>query len=189
MEAFDIKKLRWERLKTKTFDGVKINSAVAQHDFTGLTPAIGADPGRNWGISFVIPVTLRSRLRVYNLFAYWGTMPQMKKTQDYMYTIRDFVKKWIPENHPAKVCMIEGSSYERYGREGLEQMRLGFYEGFRELGFDVSYVPPNTPRKAVFGNGRIKAKEVWLELKGDAAASAAIALYASGYTYNKESNG
>ena len=86
--------------------------------------------------------------------------------------------------------MVEGPSYsERFGQIALEQQRLGFYEGARELGYDVSYVAPKTPRKICLGNGNLKAKDLWLEINGNGAAAGLIALYGGGYKYTKEEHG
>ena len=184
----NIKKLEWMRGESEYFGDMKIQHAVAQTSFQDLRPAIGVDPGRNWGIGFVLPQnhTVLGHLG-YSLSTYWGTMPKEDKTQDYFHKIRDFVKLWIPPKCPAKIVMVEGSSYgDRYGQQMLEQTRLGFYEAFRELGFPVEYCPPTVCRKAVFGNGRIKGKEVWLSTNGNGADAGVLALYGAGYQYNKE---
>ena len=181
----DIKKLEWLKGESEYFGDMKIQHAIAQHSFRDLQPAIGVDPGRNWGIGFVLPQDhpVLGHLG-YSLSTYWGTMPKEDKTQDYFHKIRDFVKLWIPPKCPAKIVMVENAAFNApYGREYLEQIRLGFYEAFRELGFPVEYVNPQTPRLKVLGGGRNKGKEIWLSINGNAADAAVIALYASGYLY------
>lgn len=184
----DIKDLRFTDNTYDKFGDMKIGHAYAKYTFSGVTPAIGVDPGRNWGIAFVVPNNLDPSMDAgYRLSCYWGKVPKEDNTQDYFHKIRDFVMAWMPKNCPAKIVMIEGASYgDKFGQATLEQCRLGFYEAFREMGCDVKYVSPLTPRKNVFGNGRVSAKTTFLDLDHNAADAACIALYASGYRYEEE---
>lgn len=178
----DILDLRWSKGEPEAFGEMKIRWATADHLFTDeLIPSVGVDPGRNWAIAFVTP-----KGEGFELATYWATMPKEVDSQDYFHKIRDFVKAWVPSEFPYRVAMVEGSSYgDRYGQQLLEQCRLGFYEAFRELGCEVSYVSPKTPRKWVLGNGNINSKGVWLDLNHNGADAACIALYAGGYKHPK----
>lgn len=180
----NIMDLVWNRGQPEAFSEMKIRWARADHVFTDdLVPAVGVDPGRNWAVAFVSPVD-----GGFSLTTYWAQMPQEENSQDYFHKIRDFVKDWVPSCFPYKVAMVEGSSYgDRFGQQLLEQCRLGFYEAFRELGCEVSYVSPKTPRKHVLGNGNINSKTIWLDLNHNGADAAVIALHASGYKYKEDS--
>jgi len=183
----DIKDLRFTEPSKIEHDGVKIKHSYAKYTFSDLTPAIGVDPGRNWGIAFVRPNNINPIMDAgYGLSVYWGTMPKEEHSQDYFHKIRDFVTSWLKGKCNTKIVMVEGASYgDKYGQNALEQCRLGFYEAFREMGADVEYVAPLTPRKHVFGNGRLSAKNIWLDLNHNAADAACIALYGGGYQYDK----
>ena len=186
-DSFNIQKLRWTKGESECFNGMKIQHALANHSFTGLQCAIGVDPGLNWGMAFVLGQNhLPFGKDLFTLTAYWGKIPHEEVEQNYFHKIRDFVKMWLPPKVPAKVVMVEGAAHgERFGQTQLERCRLGFYEAFRELGYNVEYCPPLTCRKAVFGNGRVKGKEVWLDCNGNASDAAVLALFGSGYYYDK----
>lgn len=181
--SFDITKLRWTKGESEYFGEMKIQHAIANHQFSGLQCAIGVDPGLRWGLGFVLGQDhLPFGKNSYTLSAYWGRMPKTEQDQDYFHQIRDFIKLWLPPKCPAKIVMIENAAFNAtFGREALERCRLGFYEAFRELGYPVEYVNPQTPRRAVFGNGRIKGKETFLEIDPNGADACVIALYAGGY--------
>ena len=184
-DSFDIKKLRWLKGESESFESMKIQHATANHSFTGLQCAIGCDPGLNWGISFVLGQGhLPFGKDIYTLSTYWGKMPHEDIEQNYFHKIRDFVKMWIPPKVPAQVVMVEGASFgDKFGQTQLERCRLGMWEAFRELGYKVEYCPPLTCRKAVFGNGRIKGKEVFLDINWNGADAAVLALYGAGYKH------
>lgn len=187
-DSFDISKLRWMKGESEYFGTMRINHATAQHSFQNLQCAIGVDPGRRWGMAFVLENIHPTFGSVgFTLSTYWGIVPKEEHTQDYFHAIRDFVKLWLPPKCPARIVMIEGASYaDRYGQAMLEQCRLGFYEAFRELCYLVEYVPPMTPRKAVFGNGRTAAKNIWLDIDGNASDASCLALYGGNYKYTPD---
>ena len=153
---------------------MKIRYAVADTDFPDYNNAVGIDPGRNWGIGLLVDGVL---------YSYWGQFPKCKLATDYHIMASDFILEWLPADLPAKVAIVEGPSYnEMYGQVALEDIRLGFFMAFKSLGYDVCYVAPQSVRKAVFGNGRIKARDVWLDLpNNNGSDGAALALYGGGY--------
>ena len=155
------------------FDGMKIHHALAEYRFTTTHPAIGVDPGRRWGLSFLDDGIL---------YAYWGTFPKVEHHQEYYGVVEDFVRRWIPPKCRADVVMVEGPAYgEVFGQPLLEDIRLGFYQGFKNRGYKVEYVSPQTARKVSLGNGRTKASEIFLSIDKNAADAAAICLYAGGF--------
>jgi len=154
-----------------------IHHAIAQYIFRDVDDAIGIDPGRNWGISIISGGIL---------FTYWGKLPKMV-APDYHNYITCWLNGWFSPNFTAKVAVIEGAAYgAMYSREMLEDVRLGLYDGMKELGKDVSYVPPMKIRRQVLGNGRLKASDILLSIDPNGADSVAIALYAGGYRHQCE---
>lgn len=152
---------------------MKIGYAIADAKFDGLINAIGIDPGRNWGCGILWDGVL---------YSYWGTFPKCDEAIGYHYTAERFITEWLPVDIPIKVAIVEGASYnDKYGQVMLEDVRTGFHRGLTELGFDISFVAPQSARKQVFGNGRTKAGDVWLQLNHNGADGSALALYGGGY--------
>jgi hypothetical protein len=143
--------------------------------------AIGIDPGTRWGIGILLSGKLISM---------WGTFPKEEHDYEYFYVARSFVEDWIPhcvESGTIRIAMIEGASYgSQWKQPLLEDVRLGFKVGLDTLGYDVTYVPPKSINKRVFGNGNIAAKKTWLGINGNGADAAAVALYAGGFSYEEE---
>lgn len=153
---------------------MKIRYAVADTDFPDYDNAVGIDPGRNFGLSTLLNGTLMT---------YWGKFPKCELSTDYHIMASDFIKEWLPVDLPVQIVMVEGPSYgDMYGQVLLEDVRLGFFMAFKSLGYDVQYVAPLRVRKAIFGNGKIKARDVWLDLPdNNSSDAAAIALYGGGF--------
>ncbi len=152
-----------------------IHHAIAQYLFRDVDDAIGVDPGKNWGISV---------LSGGILFVYWGKLPKMEYP-DYPEYLANFVSGWFSPNFTATMATIEGAAYGAiYGRESLEDIRVGLYIAFKELGKEVLYIPPLKIRRGVFGDGKIKASDIWLSINPNGADSAAIALYTGGYRFD-----
>lgn len=174
--------LKWLLGETDIAGDIKLNHATACYNFgTDLTPAVGIDPGRNFGVAFLLPHPL-DPAQGLTLTTYWGRFPLSDYHPEYFNAVKKFLYAWLPPKCPAKVCMIEGPAYSaRYSQPLLEDVRLGFYISFQELGYEVYYVSPTAARKAVFGNGRRKASQIWVNINGNAADAAAIALYAGGF--------
>ena len=158
------------------WNDMTIKHAVANYKFRELGDAIGIDPGINWGLTMLVDGIM---------FTYWGTLPKMNAPDRHNYICR-FITAWFPPKCPANIVMIEGAAYgAKYSREALEDSRLGFYDAFKELGKTVSYAPPLTIRKEVFGKGTIKGNQVFLDINENSADSVAICLYASGYKFKE----
>ena len=170
----ELANLHW--LKHKELDdewgGMRLHHATAERSFD-CADAIGVDPGRNWGIGIITNGMVS---------VWWGKMIAQQYDYDYFQYAKQFITEWFPKKHPAKKVLVEGPSYgSPYKQPMLEDVRLGFLQGFIELGKEVEYIPPQTVRKGVFGNGRTKASNLWLGIAPDAADAAAIALYSGNY--------
>ncbi len=174
----------WIKGDSEYYGDMRVKHARADYQFTDLSPVIGVDPGRNWGLSLILQ-TFRYPI-TYDLYVYWGTLPKEEVTHKYFDSVQKFINLWLPPNTDIKVVCVEGASYgERFGQVMLEDVRLGFVKAFENMGMKVTLVPPLTARKAVFGNGKIKASSIWLDINRNAADAAAIALYAAGFRKEK----
>ena len=174
----NLAEINWLQHKELNEDwkGMKLKHAMSEKPFPMCENAIGIDPGsRNFGMGIITDGALS---------VYWGTIPKQEHSHlvfDYIY---DFVVNWFPPLHTSKVCCVEGASYsEHFGQINLEDARLAFVQGFKALGKEVILVPPLTARKVVMGNGRLKASDVWLQINGNAADGACLALYGGGYKH------
>ena len=174
-------KLKWTKNAKEHWNEMALHSATAQHTFYNVAPAIGVDPGKNFGLATLSPYP-NDKLGGMMLTTWWSSFPSQEHDYDYFGIVADFVEDWFPKVHPSKVAIIEGAAYgTHFKREYLEDIRLGFLQAFKALGKQVEYVSPMTARKAVFGNGRIKASEVWININGNGADASAICLYAGEY--------
>lgn len=83
------------------------------------------------------------------------------------------------QDYKASVC-IEGASYgDVYRQVELAEIRAACVFWALDHGMDVKIAQPSEIRKAVFGNGTIKGKEIWKDvLSGDAADALACAYFA-----------
>lgn len=149
----------------------RIHRLSAVFPFNSRYGGIGVDPGRNFGITYLSP-------KGYAYVHYGKLMgdEMAVAARDVVYYLQSMYE-WDKQTP----VVIEGAAFgAAYGQVKLEHIRTGFFFGFHTLGFRVSHVPPATARKDVLGNGKKKADEIW-PIKGDAAASLNIALYAAGY--------
>lgn len=76
--------------------------------------------------------------------------------------------------------VIEGASFaDRYRQTELAEIRAAIALWGVNEHLKVQFIPPNTIRKQVFGNGRTKATDYWPSLASfpDAAAALSCALY------------
>lgn len=178
----DLAKVNWSISKElqDEWGGMKIRCATADVIFHDVQDAVGVDPGKNFGLGFLWDGMLTT---------FWATLPTQEHDYEYFGFIQKFMLDWFPKDNPANVAMVEGPSYASlYRQPFLEDCRLGFLMSLQMLGKEVSYVAPQSVRKTVFGNGRIKAANVWYDLTGKAANgadAAAVALFAGGYKYNE----
>lgn len=175
--------LDWQIEDTKyTWNRMKIGRAVAVQPFSmSYVNAIGIDPGIRWGLGILLNGVLISM---------WGSFPKEEHDYDYFYVARKFISDWIPhcvETGMIRIAIIEGASYgSQWKQPLLEDVRLGFKVGLDDLGYNVTYVPPKSVNKRVFGNGNIAAKKTWIGINGNGADAAAVALYAGGFSYEEE---
>lgn len=77
--------------------------------------------------------------------------------------------------------VIEGAAYGKtYRQVELAELRASATMWFHRLGSYTKIIAPNSIRKCVFDNGKLKAHEVWyLKDAPDAVAALACAYYAS----------
>ena len=76
---------------------------------------------------------------------------------------------------------VEGSAFSMpYRNTELAEARiveaLWFVDNFHIPPENCVFIQPNTMRKQVFGNGKLRAEEQWPELEPDAASSLAVAI-------------
>lgn len=83
------------------------------------------------------------------------------------------------QDYKASAC-IEGASYgDVYRQVELAEIRAACVFWALEHGMDVKIAQPSEIRKAVFGNGTIRGKDIWKDvLSGDAADALACAYFA-----------
>lgn len=144
---------------------------------------VGIDPGiRNLGVSIIYPNTYGDidKAQTYHIY-----MPSIDKS-------RVVQGMGIFQSILASLCqyiiilgddldiIIEGAAYSMKGR----QVTMAYYRAtaalyFLKIGKEAKLVSPLTIRKGVFGSGKIKAKEEWTNIPGDASAALACALYAT----------
>lgn len=173
--------MQWETLEWKKnkdyqeWNGMKIRSAEATVALD-LPDAIGVDPGINFGLGI---------FKDEKLTVYWGKFPKQDGDYRYSLLVSNFVHDWVSEYASSITRIaIEGPSFGSHFKQVvLEDVRVGFWLGFKEIGKEAIYVPPATVRKVVFGGGRIKASDLWLTINGNAADAGAVCLYAAGYKY------
>jgi hypothetical protein len=138
-------------------------------------PAWGVDPGVNFGLTVI------ENEKVY---VFHGSLIQDDKPGRYGLLAYQFLRNMMSKFYHRKAALvIEGASYgDQYGQVGLAVVRTGFYLAAaldHHTFADVQIKPPKTIRKAVFGDGTIKAPDEWPTLNRNAADSLAIALYAA----------
>jgi len=74
--------------------------------------------------------------------------------------------------------IIEGSAFgARFRQVELGEARATMAIWGKDHRFDVQIIAPNSIRKNVFGNGKIKAQEVWSGLPNDALAALSCIYY------------
>ena len=80
---------------------------------------------------------------------------------------------------PMYAC-LEGASYgDRYRQVELAEVRAMAMLWCHQHNYETKVVSPLKIRKAVFGNGRVKAQDVWANIPQDAANALACACYAT----------
>jgi Holliday junction resolvasome RuvABC endonuclease subunit len=134
---------------------------------------LGFDPGTtNLGIAVIEPeVNSHATLFQIKLVRRKDAIERMRGIQ---YLMWDCIN-WLSYKYKA---VIEGASFGNpYRQVELAEVRATIALWCLDRG-ESMIIPPNTIRKAVFGNGKIKAHEVWENLPPDAAAALSCAYYA-----------
>lgn len=171
----DWSKATLTKQKKVEFAGLMATCFLADFTSCGIswdpgTDYLGVDPGRYFGVSV---------LGDYGVWVYNGTMP--KGTHDEYGSFAVKLIKDICTLHcltPWDVSIVEGASYgSPFGQVGLAEIRFGFFLGLQEFGLEPKMVAPASVRKAVFGNGKQQAMDIFPILNHNAADSLAIALY------------
>lgn len=133
---------------------------------------VGIDPGT---VNLGICVFLFRKISVYTI-----KLNRDKNPVNRMLNTKKILSYLIPyQEYDSKVC-IEGASYgDVYRQVELAETRAACVFWGVDYGMDVKIAQPSEIRKAVFGNGTIKGKDVWKGiLSGDAADALVCAYYA-----------
>lgn len=139
---------------------------------------VGIDPGTvNLGIAILDIPTIDN-------FVYQAQLHQIRFAQraiDAMGRLKAVQEMLNYLNIPKfkKSVYIEGASYaDKYRQVEMEDVRAASLLWFDQHNSCCDVVAPNTIRKNVFGNAKIKAHEYWKELSKypDAAAALSCAL-------------
>ena len=152
----------------------KIESPIQPKDFS---MHLGFDPGStHLGIA-VVDATLgipEVKLWQIDMERNKDAVERMRSIQ---YILSDLIT-WSYYNN--MVACIEGASYgDRYRQVELAEIRASAALWCLQKGYKVSIVPPNTIRKAVFGNGKTKAQDVWTNIPADVANALACCYYSN----------
>lgn len=147
------------------------------------SPAWGLDPGVNFGLT----VIEEDKVYVFN-----GSLNQDEKPGRrglIAYRFLQSIMTTFSQQRDA-LMVIEGASYgDQFGQVLLSEVRTGFYlaaSTFHAVaGYmfsDVEIKAPKSIRKAVFGDGNIRAPDEFPTLNRNAADGLAMALFAAQYT-------
>jgi len=130
---------------------------------------VGIDPGRNYGITIIEGDLMR---------VIWGQMP---KADQYDYAKLAFLLSYkLPAwgISPGAVNLtVEGPAFG--AKKGkihlLHGIRIGFYIGACQAGYESKIVAPMTARKQVLGHGHTQAADLMPQINPNAADSVALA--------------
>lgn len=136
------------------------------------TMCIGIDPGTT-NLGFC--VLHKNLVKTYKV-----KLKRDKNPIDRMLNTKKILSHIINyQDYEVKVC-IEGASYgDTYRQVELAEIRAACVFWALDHGMKVRIAQPSEIRKAVFGNGTIKGKDIWKSvLSGDAADAVACAYFA-----------
>lgn len=134
---------------------------------------VGIDPGT---VNFGLCLFMFHQVIVYQVKLKRDKDPvvRMKSISDLLSHIINFYE------FETKMC-IEGASYgDIYRQVELAEIRAACVFWALQHGMDVKIAQPSEIRKAVFGNGTIKAKELWKGILSSDAADALGCAYFAG---------
>jgi Holliday junction resolvasome RuvABC endonuclease subunit len=136
--------------------------------------SVGIDPGSaHLGIALVAP-----QLQLVELFQ--CEMTPTKDPIEFMTRIHQVLSRCVNFKEYHMHMIIEGPSYgDRFGQVKLERVRTSAVWWAINKYITPYIISPKSIRKQVFGNGDIKAHEIWTELPPDVAAALSCALYSS----------
>lgn len=141
--------------------------------------AVGIDPGRNFAIA---------RIDRRHLEVLYGEFNKADAIQyaEWAATLMRTEYAWAVDIP----VTVEGAAYGgpgrkkqgyKYGQVGLAYIRFGFYLPMSRI-TRAAIVPPATIRKIAFGNGNIKARDLWPDMNENAAAAIGCAFHAARLT-------
>jgi hypothetical protein len=138
-------------------------------------PAWGLDPGVNFGLTVI---------EGDKVFVFNGSLNQDEQPGRRGLIAYRFIQMMTQSlNYIGAKMVIEGASYgDRFGQVLLSELRTGFYLGVTTppvLMPQVEIKAPKSIRKAVFGDGTIRAPDEFPTLNRNAADSLAMAIYAA----------
>lgn len=139
---------------------------------------IGLDPGyRKMGMAIIWPNNTRANAYQFDLNRFEFTNDQSHVPLQRMLLVQKAIGQVLIFAGHTK-AVVEGSSYaERFKQTQLAEARAAAILKLHDYEIDVAVIPPLKIRKNVFGDGKTKAKDLWPDLKPDAAAALACALY------------
>ena len=133
---------------------------------------IGVDPGT---VHLGIAVLWETQVTLYQVSIARSANP-IERMQDAQKIMTECIHNY---SHLATVC-IEGASFaDKYRQVELAEMRASIAWWGLSKKFRIEILPPNSIRKIVFNNGKLKAHEVWTNIPHDCAAALSCALAVS----------
>lgn len=153
-------------------DTIKVERLEIAKPFISDEVVIGIDPGTvHLGVaycaeqSYLYEVTLRRQEEPYQ---------RIKDIQNIIGMLQ--MDDWVIG--PETILVIEGASFaDRYRQTELAEVRTAVATWLGRLVGQVSFVPPTTVMKKVFGKGNLSAWKVWTNLPPNAASALACAVY------------
>lgn len=135
------------------------------------TTRFGLDPGtRNLGLAVIRP-------DVESVTLYKIVLERHKKALNRLLDVQQVLGYTLGHFGQDSKAIIEGASYmaSMYRQVELAEQRAAMLLWFHKFGIEAEIVPPNTIRKNVFGNGRMK--NPWGNIDDNCAAALGCALY------------
>lgn len=131
----------------------------------------GVDPGtKNIGLAILDVNAYLYQIEVIN---------KPKNPVERMKIFNKLLEKYFHWHDYSSRVVIEGSIYSRtYKEDELSEMRATAVWWALKRGMNVEIIKPNTIRKKVLGNGKVKPQDRWSDLPPDAANALACAYYA-----------
>jgi len=133
---------------------------------------IGVDPGT---VHLGICVLWETRITLYQVSITRSANPIIR-----MQDAQQIMGECIHAHPYTAVMCIEGASFaDKYRQVELAEMRASIAWWGLNKKFRIEILPPNSIRKIVFNNGKLKAHEVWENIPQDCAAALSCALAVS----------